>query len=190
MKKKIILILILIIVLTLLIFGIYTFITNFKEDKKITIQKANQIIESYNKFNESVLTFAKERDNIYKLRENVYLEEFATNTEGWNNLMNSHSQNIEQIEKNSKLLKENCKVTFADPNVNSKCTVFKSTYEAANNYYISDIKSYNKTVKEYNDWATKNNKPILKEIKLEIHKDYIDYDKDGECFGKEEIENE
>jgi len=190
MKKKIALIIILIIVLVLLIFGIYTFITSFKEDKKITAEKANQIIESYNQFNENVLTFAKERDNIYKLRENTYLEEFAKNTDGWDKLMNTHSQNIKKIEQSSKLLKENCKFTFADPNVNSKCTVFKSTYEAANNYYISDIKSYNKTVKEYNDWAKTNNKPTLNQIKLEIHKNYIDYDKDGEYFGKEETENE
>ena len=103
--------------------------------------------------------------------------------------METHKQNLENIENNSEKLKENCVVKFADPNVNSKCTIFKSTYEAANNYYISDIKDYNKTVEEYNEWAEKNNKEKLNKIKLTIYKDYIDYDEDGEYFGKEEVNN-
>jgi len=190
MKKKVVTIIIIIIIILLIIFGIYKYIQGFKEDKKITTEKANEILENYNNFNESILIFAKERDNIYKLRENTYLEEFAKNTDGWNTLMNTHKNNLENIEKNSKILKENCIVKFADPNINSKCTIFKSTYEAANNYFITDIKEYNETVKEYNDWAKENNKPLLNKIKLTIHKDYIDYDKDGGFFGKEAVESE
>jgi len=190
MKKKIIIVIILTLIAALLIFTIYKFISGFKEDKKLTIEKSNEIIEEFNKFNESVLTFAKERDNIYTLRENTYLEDFAKNIDGWNKLMETHKQNLENIENNSEKLKENCVVKFADPNVNSKCTIFKSTYEAANNYYISDIKDYNKTVEEYNEWAEKSNKDKLNKIELTIHKDYIDYDKDKEYFGKEEESNE
>ncbi len=189
MKKKIIITIITILVLALITFGIYKFIINFKKDKELTQEKANEIVNEYNKFNNSVLAFVKERDNIYTLRENTYLEEFSKNTDGWNKLMNTHKQNLENIEKSSKHLKENCTITFADPNVNSKCTIFKSTYEAAHNYYISDIKSYNKTVDEYNEWAENNGKNKLNKIKLTIYKDYIDYDKDGEYFGKEEINN-
>lgn len=185
MKKKFIITTIIIILISLIIFGIYTFINNFKEDKQLTQAKANEIVTEYNKFNESILTFAKERDNIYNLRENTYLEEFAKNTEGWNNLMLTHEKNIENIEKNSKKLKENCTAIYADPNINSKCTIFKSTYEAAHNYYITDIKSYNKTVQEYNEWSSKTNNKPLQKIKLTIYKTYIDYDKDGEYFGKE-----
>jgi len=73
----------------------------------LTLEKANEIVEAYNKFNDSVLTFAKERDNIYTLREETYLEDFAKNVDGWNKLMETHKQNIENIEKNSKKLKAN-----------------------------------------------------------------------------------
>lgn len=190
MKKKVIITIVTVIIISLIIFGVYKFISGFKKDKELTLEKANEIVEAYNKFNESVLTFVKERDNIYTLRENTYLIDFSKNVNGWNKLMETHKANLENIEKNSKKLKENCIVTFANPNVNSKCTIFKSTYEAANNYYISDIKNYNKTVDEYNEWAEKNNKEKLNKIELTVHKDYIDYDKDGEYFGKEEESNE
>ena len=60
MKKKIIIVIILTLIAALLIFTIYKFISGFKEDKKLTIEKSNEIIEEFNKFNESVLTFAKE----------------------------------------------------------------------------------------------------------------------------------
>ncbi|MCI9084677.1 MAG: hypothetical protein HFH46_03595 [Bacilli bacterium] len=189
-KKTIIKILVITIILFLIAFGVYTFINSFKEDKEITKEKMEEIIQKYEKFSESVLTFAKGRDYIYNLRENTYLEEYSKNTENWNKLIKDHQKNIENVEKNSKTLKENCQFKYADPNINSKCTVFKSTYEAAMNYYISDIKSYNKSVKEYNKWAKTNNKKTLNKGKLTIYKNYIDYDKDKEYFGKEEEENE
>lgn len=185
-KKTVIKILIITIILLLIAFGVYTFISSFKEDKEITKEKMKEITENYQKFNDSVLTFAKGRDYIYNQRENTYLEEYAKNTDAWNKLIKDHQTNIENIEKNSKILKENCTYKYADPNVNSKCTVFKSTYEAAMNYYISDIKSYNKSVNEYNEWAKNNNKNALNKGKLPIYKDYIDYDNDKEYFGKEE----
>ena len=55
------------------------------------------------------------------------------------------------------------------------------------NYYITDIKGYNKTVEEYNKWASENGKNKLNEGKFPVYKKYIDFDKDGEYFGKEEV---
>ncbi|MEI3507648.1 MAG: hypothetical protein V8R01_00670 [Bacilli bacterium] len=60
------------------------------------------------------------------------------------------------------------------------------------NYYITDIKGYNKTVDEYNTWVTEGgyNYGKLNKAKFVVYKDYIDFDKDGEYFGKEESTNE
>ncbi len=185
-NKAVIFIIIFIIVIGLITFGAYKFITSFKEDKQLTQEKANEIVQNFDIFNENVQKFAEGRDYFYKQRENTFLEEFAKNTENWNTLIENYQKSIEDVENSSKILKENCIVKFADPNINSKCTIFKSTYEAANNYYISDIKAYNKTVEEYNKWANENNKNALNKGKLPIYKDYIDYDKDKEYFGKEE----
>lgn len=186
-KKAVISLLISLTLISILTFGIYTFLKNFKEDKQLTQEKIGEIVKNFNKFNTSVQKFAEGRDYLYNQKENTYLEEFAQNTEAWNAIIKAHQKHIEEIENNSKDLKKDCKAKFADPNINSKCTIFKSTYEAANNYYISDIKAYNKTVEEYNKWAKENNKPTLNKGKLTTHKDYIDYDNDKEYFGKEEI---
>ncbi|MBQ9011866.1 MAG: hypothetical protein IJ093_04380, partial [Bacilli bacterium] len=99
---------------------------------------------------------------------------------------------IKEVEDSSDVLKENCIVRYADVNVNSKCTNFKVNYEAAMNYFITDIKGYNKTVKQYNQWVSDNNYDYgkLNEGKLVVYKKYIDFDKDGECFGKGEEVNE
>ncbi len=185
-NKAVIFTIICITIITLIIFGTYKFITNFKEDKEITKEKSNEIVQNFDLFNKSVQQFAKERDYFYNQRENTFLEEFAKNTKNWNDLIKDYQKSIENIEKNSTILKENCTVKFADPNINSKCTIFKSTYEAANNYYISDIKNYNKTVDEYNKWAKEKGENHLNKGNLTIYKDYIDYDKDKEYFGKEE----
>lgn len=186
MKKKAVFVALIIIVIMAVIFGLFAFAISFKEDKQLTQKAMNKVITSYENFIKSVEQYAKERDTLYKKLENTYLEDFSKSINEWNTLINNYQKNIQNIEKNSKTLKKYCNIKYADPNINSKCTIFKSTYEAANNYYISDIKSYNETVKEYNQWAENNNKEKLNEGKLYTYKDYIDYDGDKDYFGKEE----
>ena len=187
MKRKIV-----ISILILLLIGmgivIYFFIDSIKEDQKITKGKANEIIKAYEKFDSAINGFASLREEYYVARQNTFLEEFAQNTDSWNDFASRYEKAIESIEKNSKVLKDNCTVKFADVNVNSKCTTFKANYEAAMNYYITDIKDYNQTIKKYNDWVTENNYNYgkLNEAKYVVYKKYIDYDEDGEYFGKGE----
>ncbi len=187
MKKKIISILIVVMFLSLFAFGVYKFVSSFKEDQALTTAKMKQILNYYDKFNISVLNFAEARDYFYEQRQQTFIEEFSRNVEGWNILIENYEKKITEVEKNSKFLKKNCQVKFADPNVSSKCTIFKSTYEGAMNYFISDIKNYNKNVEEYNEWAKNNNKLQLNKGNLVVYKKYIDFDNDKQYFGKEEV---
>ena len=108
-----------------------------------------------------------------------------------NKFMEDYADSIKDVEKNSKTLKNNCVVKFADLKANSSCTNFKANYEAAMNYYITDIKNYDKTVEQFNKWAEENNKEgRLKEGTYPVYKKYIDFDEDGEYFGKGEDKNE
>ena len=68
----------------------------------------------------------------------------------------------------------------------------KANYEAAHNYYISDVKLYNQMIDEYDKYNLENGGTFAKVNKAEykVYKDYIDYDKDGEYFGKEVTANE
>ncbi len=191
MKRKII-IFIVTIILLLIAFSIYHLVTSVKQDKEITEEKMQQILIAYESFNTAIQDFAKKREEYYKSLENAFLEEFANKYNDWNNLITNYEKSIENVENSSEVLKENCIVQFADVNVNSKCTTFKANYEAAMNYYINDIKNYNKTVNEYNTWVSEGgyNYGKLNKGKFTIYEDYIDFDKDGEYFGKEESSNE
>ena len=187
MKRKIVIIILILILITIGVVG-YLFIDSIKEDQAITKEKAKEITDAYSKFDESLKQFIILREQYYVTRENTYLEEFSKDYETWNKFIEDYANSVKEITKNSKALEKNCVVKFADINVNSKCTNFKANYEAAMNYYITDIKAYNKIVKQYNDWVDENkyNYGKLNEGTFPVYKDYIDFDKDGEYFGKDE----
>ncbi len=187
MKRKIVIIILLVLLFAIFGFG-YLFIDSIKEDQAVTKEKSKKIIAAYKEFNSSIQAFATLREEYYVSRENTFLEEFSNDTEYWNDLMDRYAKSIETLEKKSKSLKKNCKVKFADINVSTSCTNFKANYEAARNYYITDVKEHNKVVKQYNDWADNNGKSLkkLKEGKFPLGEKYIDFDKDGEYFGKGE----
>ena len=191
MKRKIVIIILLVLLFAIGVVG-YFFIDSIKEDQAITKAKSKEILSAYKEFNSSIQTFATLREEYYQAREDTYLEEFSKDVDYWNDLMERYAKVIEEVEDNSKTLKKNCKVKFADINVSSSCTNFNANYEAAMNYYITDIKVHNKMVKQYNDWVDENkyNYDKLKEGSFPVYKDYIDFDKDGECFGKDESLNE
>lgn len=187
MKRKIVIIILLILLFAIGIAG-YFFIDGIKEDQAVTKAKSKEILASYKEFNSSIQAFATLREEYYVSRENTFLEEFSKDIKYWNDLMDKYAESIKKVENNAKDLKKNCKVKFADVNVSSSCTNFKANYEAARNYYVTDIKGYNKVVKQYNDWALENNKTSekLKEGEFPFGEKYIDVDKDGEYFGKGE----
>ena len=186
MSKKIIIAILLVIFIVIGSF-VYLFIDSIKEDQQITKEKAKEIISAYEKFDSNIHAFAALREEYYTSRENTFLEEFSENTKSWDDLISRYEKSVKDIENSSKILKDSCKVKFADVRVSTKCTNFTANYEAAMNYYLTDIKGYNKTVEEYNKWANENGKNKLNEGKFPVYKDYIDFDKDGEYFGKEEV---
>lgn len=191
MKRKIV---IGILVGILVIFGvvIYLFIDSIKEDQTITKEKTKEISKAYEKFNSSIQAFAALREEYYQKRENTFLEEFAKETDNWNDFAKDYEKIIKEIDTDSKTLKENCVVKFADIEASSKCTNFKANYEAAMNYYISDAKNYNKTADQYNKWVdgSKFNYKKLNKMTFPVYKKYIDFDKDGDYFGKGDNKDE
>lgn len=184
MNKKFVIFLIIIV----LCFGIFTYVYSkeLEEDVRETKKVMNQIKEEYKKFNSSVQAFASKREEYYTYRENTYLEGFAKNTAGWNKLMDDYKETVIDAENNSKFLGKNCNRKYSDATVNNDCTQYKANLEALNNYYITDMKGYNKVVKEYNEYAIDNNYSLLKKVSLDDMK-YIDLDNDGKYFGKENV---
>lgn len=178
-------------VIVILIFTVISlWYQGFKEDKKETAVIVKKIDENYKIFDEKVSQFSNLRNDFYTKKENLYYENLATEASEWNNFKSSYENAIKDLESSASYLKKHCDVTYGDIGARTKCTNFKANYEAAQNYYLTDVKVYNDLANSYNKWNLVNGSdyPTMNKLDKVVYKDYIDYDKDGEYFGKEEGE--
>ena len=188
MKKSLKIIAVVMIIIVILIVLASIWVEGLKKDQEKTKKTMKIVQANYNDFNNRVEELSEIRNKFYEYRENLYMETLGETSEEWNKFIKEYADIITQIDLKAKKLKENCDVKYGDVDTNNKCTQFKANYEAANNYYISDITMYNKLVEEYDKWNEENGGKYAKVEKgtFPIYTDYIDYDKDGEYFGKEE----
>lgn len=188
MKKSLMIIGVVVLIIVVIFIGAWIWVDGLKEDKAATKVKMDEIKEAYPDFNTAVDEFSNLRNQFYTYKEDLYLETLRDNSEEWNNFINTYMAGIQKVEDSARILKENCDIEYGDVSVSTKCNTFKANYEAAMNYYISDAKLYNQMVDEYDKYNAENGNTFAKvnRAELSIYQDYIDYDKDGECFGKEE----
>ena len=188
MKKSLMIIGVVVLIIVVIFIGAWIWVDGLKEDKAATKVKMDEIKAAYPDFNTAVDEFSNLRNQFYTYKEDLYLETLRDNSEEWNNFINTYMAGIQKVEDSAKTLKENCDIEYGDVSVSTKCNTFKANYEAAMNYYISDAKLYNQMVDEYDKYNSENGNTFAKvnRAELSIYQDYIDYDKDGECFGKEE----
>ena len=188
MKKSLMIIGVVVLIIVVIFIGAWIWVDGLKEDKVATKVKMDEIKAAYPDFNTAVDEFSNLRNQFYTYKEDLYLETLRDNSEEWNNFINTYMAGIQKVEDSAKTLKENCDIEYGDVSVSTKCNTFKANYEAAMNYYISDAKLYNQMVDEYDKYNSENGNTFAKvnRAELTIYQDYIDYDKDGECFGKEE----
>lgn len=188
MKKSLMIIGVVILIIVVIFIGAWIWVDGLKVDKAATKVKMDEIKEAYPDFNTAVDEFSNLRNQFYTYKEDLYLETLRDNSEEWNNFINTYMAGIQKVEDSARTLKENCDIEYGDVSVSTKCNTFKANYEAAMNYYISDAKLYNQMVDEYDKYNSENGNTFAKvnRAELTIYQDYIDYDKDGECFGKEE----
>lgn len=164
-------------------------VSGLKKDQQATKKEMKVVLENYENFNNRVEEFSLLRNNFYDYKEDLFLETLSEKAADWNSFMDNYAESIKEVEKAADRLKKSCKIKYGDVNTNSKCTAFKANYEAANNYYISDVKLYNELIDDYDKWNEENGgkySPVNKGT-FPVYKDYIDFDKDGECFGKDEV---
>lgn len=189
MKKSLKVIGIVLVIIIILFILAWMWASGLKEDQKETKKTMKLVLDSYENFNNRVEEFSNYRNKYYEMKEDLFLETLGENADEWNDFIVKYADSISEVEKSSKNLKKNCEIKYGDVNTNSKCTSFKANYEAAHNYYISDIKLYNDLIDDYNKWNSEedNKYSEVKKGSYPVYKKYIDFDKDGEYFGKEEV---
>lgn len=188
MKKFKIAIIAIILVIIVLGIGIWFYIKSFEEDRELTKLKVKEINEAYPKFDQAINEFSKLRSDLYDNDEDLYYESLSFNANDWNSFITKYEDSIKNFESASTVLKKDCTVEYGDISARTKCNNFKANYEAANNYFITDIKMYNEMVDNYNKWNKEQGgkHPSIKKGELTVYDKYIDFDGDGEYFGKEE----
>lgn len=162
------------------------FIGSMRKDKKETKKVMDLIIKDSEKFENSVVSFNEKREKVYStIFVETYYDTIRENYETWNNQLKDYEQTIDQLETTSKNLKKYCNgMYYSKAEVNQKCNDFSSLYEEVVNTFVSDITSYNKMIKEYNEYMKeKNSNETLNEYNTK--KKYIDYNKDKSYSGKE-----
>ena len=190
MKKSLKVIGIVFIIIAILFVCAWIWASGLKEDQKETKKTMKLVLDSYDNFNNRVEEFSDYRNKFYEMKEDLFLETLSEQALEWNKFIKEYANAISEVEKSSKNLKKNCQIKYGDVNTNSKCTTFKANYEAANNYYISDIKLYNELIDDYDKWNKEEGGKYSQVEKgsYPVYKKYIDFDGDGEYFGKEEAE--
>lgn len=186
--KKFWLFIVITLVVVILGFTLFTlWYEGFKEDRQETTEMVSKVSENYEIFQIKINNFSNLRNEFYTNKEELYYETLATSADVWNNFMASYMQAILDVESASSYLKENCDFEYGDIGARTKCTNFKANYEAAQNYYLTDVEVYNKLVDDYDKWNAVNGggNPVVNKLEKVTIDDYIDFDGDGEYFGKE-----
>ena len=168
-----------VIILTIIIIVIIG-ITKEKQETKNNMK----VIElSYSSLTENIKKYNDIRTKYTDLLNNLFLEKYMDSHEEFTSLLTDYNKNIMSIDLAITNINLKCNHLYKDTNINKICNSYKPLYEKLINLYVTDMNNYNNTVTKYNEY--KNDDIPLFEM---IHKEYIDYNKDGIYEGREDNE--
>ena len=192
--KKKITILILLGIISIVVGLIILFISNLKKDQQNMNDRISIIIKEYNSFSKDLNKVNKTRDTLHKdFLDKIYYDTFEKNDTSYKNRLLEYEEDVTDISKNNKKLKEYCNsnIYYSSSDANSKCSAFNLAYEQMVNSFVDDINKYNSNISAYNSWLNEQgNTSSLKLEKYKTKKTYIDFNKDGNYSGKEEVKKD
>lgn len=166
------------IVISILLIAIIL-ILNIVNDKK-NLQKNMQIIKyNYNELSIAVTEYNQIRTNLSELLNNFIYEEYPNNHSRYVELLKNYNSNINKIDDYVEVINNKCNVIYIDIEVNKICDSYDDLYEKLINLYVQDLNNYNNKITSYNEYKKENI-----ELFNQIHKDYIDYNKDNTYEGR------
>ena len=189
-NKKIITIIIVIIILITFVsffsFFAVKFYRGYQEDKR----KTNENLDIANITASDAIDFNAKREVLHnQIFVDNYYENMKPKVSEWEKLLDEYNVIVKNLDNDSNYLKDNCKtVKWLNNTVSTQCESFEFAYETIINSYISDINLYNESITGYNQWLKTNSNNELQPIEMYnnvLHPEYIDYNNDGEFFGKE-----
>lgn len=167
--------------------SVSSFLIGLKNDRNETYKRMDDVSNSYEVFSTNVSVFENVRDELYNnILGNVYYDTMYTNDLAIKNKLSNYENLVDELEKNTNNLNKLCDdAYYPESKINNICLNYKSIYEQVINYFVSDIKTYNKNVVSYNNYQATLATGLCV-IKYNTNKKYIDYNNDGKYDGKEE----
>lgn len=192
-NKKKLLILFLLGAVSIITGLILLFISNLKKDQKEMNDRISVIIKQYDEFSSEIEKVNATREELHKdFLDTIYYDTFEKNDTSYKNRLLEYEEAITKISKDNKTLKEYCNsnIYYSSSDANSKCSAFNLAYEQMVNSFVDDINKYNSNITKYNSWLDEQGNTVsLKLEKYKTKKTYIDFNKDGDYSGKEEVED-
>ena len=172
--------------LVLIISGSFSsFLIGLRKDKENTLNLMRVVDDEFEVFSANTSVFEDFRESLYEeVLGSAVCGQFVENSTTINNKLSNYENLVDELDKSVIKLDKLCKdVYYPDSSTNSKCLNYKNIYEQANNYFVSDINTYNKNLNSCNELVTDSNL-IMKEYST--NKNYIDYNGDKKYDGKDE----
>lgn len=177
---------------------IFTVVKTYKEERQTKIDEENQIIDEimdiYEVFKKKTEEFSNKRDEVNsEISDYVaYYTGMITKYDSIIKTLESYETMVTEVEDTAIYLKDHClKNSYSSIDANSKCTSYIMNYEKSVNSFVGDIEFFNSKIKEYNEWATKENSELqtekyksLESFVPKIYKEYIDINNDGTYLGR------
>lgn len=167
--------------------GISSLIIGLKQDRKETYARMEEVNVSNDEYSKMIIAFEDARDVLYEdiLTKLTYDNMISLQKFIITNLSN-YEAGVDEIEKQYKKIDKLCNnVYYPDSSINTICNSYNTTFEQVNNYFVSDIDTYNKMVDNYNNYIKKTNPNLVVE-KYKATRKIKDIDDDGEIVGKDE----
>ena len=183
--KKVAFILLAISLVSLITGGVTSFLVSLKEDRALTLERMVIVGDEFEEFSKSTTSFELYRDELYNnVLGTLYYDTMGANDANIKNVVSNYESMVDGLEKKAKSLDKLCSdVYYPDSSVNAKCNNYKAIYEQVNNFFVEDIKVYNKNIDQYNAYVAGWGTPLAY---YEIKRDYIDYNGDKVFDGKTE----
>ena len=165
--------------------GFSSFLIGLRKDKENTLNLMKVVDDEFEVFSANTSVFENFREDLYEdVLGGIICEQLVQNNKDITNKFSNYENLVDELNKSVVKLDKLCKdVYYPNSSTNNKCSNYKDIYEQVNNYFVGDVKVYNKNVNSCNSGVTDNNM-LIKEYKTK--KQYVDYNNDKKYDGKED----
>lgn len=177
---------------------LFTFVNNYKKDKKEQLDKEIKIAEEIDKVYKEFFDKEKElslfRDELIDDITNFsqYFQQMPDDYDGILEKVGEYEDKLIDIEDKSSYLKDVCNRRYSISDANDLCDAYYINLEKSINFFVGDVEFFNSKIEEYNEWIITENESLITFTKYEEldkysvkkYKDYVDLNDDTTYLGK------